>query len=83
MSFRQDTPSPRRFSSLARHYNLVPVVRELMGDLETPVSALLKLRAGYSRSFLLESVEGARTGGATPSSGQTLGDASALAASKC
>ncbi len=63
MSFRQDTPTARRFSSLARHYNLVPVVRELMGDLETPVSALLKLRAGSSRCFLLESVEGGENWG--------------------
>jgi anthranilate synthase component 1 len=63
MSLRQDSPTTRRFSSLARRYNLVPVVRELMGDLETPVSALLKLRAGHTRSFLLESVEGGENWG--------------------
>jgi anthranilate synthase component 1 len=58
-----DSPSARRFSTLARHYNLVPVVRELMGDLETPLSALLKLRATGERSFLLESVEGGENWG--------------------
>ncbi|MFC1928283.1 anthranilate synthase component I [Chloroflexota bacterium] len=37
--------------------NLVPVYREIVADLETPVSAFLKInRGGYS--FLLESVEG-------------------------
>ncbi len=37
--------------------NLVPIYREVAADLETPVSAYLKLRQG-SYSFLLESVEG-------------------------
>jgi len=37
--------------------NLVPICREIVADLETPVSAFLKVnRGGYS--FLLESVEG-------------------------
>ncbi len=37
--------------------NLVPIYREIVADLETPVSAFLKdQRGGYS--FLLESVEG-------------------------
>ena len=37
--------------------NLVPVYREIVADLETPVSAFLKIR-GSGQSFLLESVEG-------------------------
>jgi anthranilate synthase component 1 len=37
--------------------NLVPVFREVTADLETPVSAFLKVRQG-PYSFLLESVEG-------------------------
>ncbi len=37
--------------------NLVPVFREVAADLETPVSAFLKVREG-PYSFLLESVEG-------------------------
>ncbi len=37
--------------------NLVPVYREMMADLETPVSAYLKIARG-NYSFLLESVEG-------------------------
>ena len=37
--------------------NLVPVYREINADLETPVSAYLKIARG-SYSFLLESVEG-------------------------
>jgi len=40
-----------------RDGNLVPIYREIVADLETPVSAFLKVnRGGYS--FLLESVEG-------------------------
>src|SRR5437588_12208019 len=37
--------------------NLVPVYREVTADLETPVSAYLKVARGR-HSFLLESVEG-------------------------
>jgi anthranilate synthase component 1 len=37
--------------------NLVPVYREIVADLETPVSAFLKINHG-GYSFLLESVEG-------------------------
>ncbi|HEY32991.1 MAG TPA: anthranilate synthase component I [Dehalococcoidia bacterium] len=37
--------------------NLIPVYREIMADLETPVTAFLKIARG-SHSFLLESVEG-------------------------
>lgn len=37
--------------------NLVPVYREITADLETPVSAFLKVQSG-DYSFLLESVEG-------------------------
>jgi len=37
--------------------NLIPVYRELVADLETPVSAFIKINRG-GNSFLLESVEG-------------------------
>jgi anthranilate synthase component I len=37
--------------------NLIPVYREIVADLETPVSAYLKIHHG-DQSFLLESVEG-------------------------
>src|SRR5512147_2212436 len=50
-------PDFATFSDLARQGNLIPVYREILGDLETPVSAYKKLR-GAGDSFLLESVEG-------------------------
>jgi anthranilate synthase component I len=37
--------------------NLIPVYREIVADMETPVSAFLKINCG-GNSFLLESVEG-------------------------
>ena len=40
-----------------RHIELVPVMRERLADLETPVSAFAKLRA-LGGAFLLESAEG-------------------------
>ena len=40
---------------------LVPICLEVMADMETPVSAYLKLRREGSPSFLFESVEGAET----------------------
>ena len=45
------------FEELARRYPLVPVVRRIPADTETPVSTYLKTAQG-PWSFLLESVEG-------------------------
>lgn len=41
--------------------NVIPVVETLPADLLTPLAVYLKLSAGSSRSFLLESVEGGET----------------------
>ncbi len=50
-------PTLEEVKELKAQGNMVPVYRELVADLETPVSAFLKInRGGYS--FLLESVEG-------------------------
>jgi anthranilate synthase component I len=50
-------PSFDAFKAKANQGNLIPVYREIMADLETPVAAFLKLDRGDC-SFLLESVEG-------------------------
>jgi anthranilate synthase component 1 len=52
------TPSLREFQKLAREHSLVPVTRTVAADLETPVSAFLKVAAEEPEAFLLESVEG-------------------------
>jgi len=49
-------PDFETFKILAKDFNLIPVYDEVVADLETPVSAFLKLRT--SPSFLLESVIG-------------------------
>ena len=46
-----------QFAILAKQGNLIPVYREIFSDMDTPVSAYMKLGAG-AHSFLLESVEG-------------------------
>ncbi|MDH4183835.1 MAG: chorismate-binding protein, partial [Nitrospinota bacterium] len=46
-----------QFAKLATQGNLIPVYREIFSDLDTPVTAYIKLAAGQY-SFLLESVEG-------------------------
>ena len=51
------TPSLEEAQQLTTQGNLIPVYREVSADLETPVSAYLKVTRG-SYSFLLESVEG-------------------------
>src|ERR1700727_1811240 len=51
-------PSRDEFLKLAAKHSLVPVYRTLTADLETPVSAFLRLASDEPRSFLLESVEG-------------------------
>ncbi len=52
----QVSPSRAEFRSLARGHTIVPVWGEVLGDLETPVAAYLKL-VGDGSGFLLESVE--------------------------
>ena len=46
------------FSELARRGTFVPVVKEIIADLLTPVSAFLKIAEHSDYSFLFESVEG-------------------------
>ena len=46
------------FVELARRGTFVPVVKEIMADLLTPVSAFLKIAEHSDYAFLFESVEG-------------------------
>ncbi len=67
LRWRQSVNCPSRdeFASLARRYTVVPVWRELLADLTTPVAAFTRL-AGEDRddrAFLLESVEHAERWG--------------------
>jgi anthranilate synthase component 1 len=50
-------PTLEQVQAMAGQGNVVPVYREVVADLETPVSAYLKVARG-KHSFLLESVEG-------------------------
>ena len=51
-------PNQDQFNQFANEgYNLVPLVREVLADLETPLSTYLKL-ANTPYSYLLESVQG-------------------------
>lgn len=51
-------PTREEFHKKAKQGNLVPVWRELLADIETPVSAFYKIAYGRKYGFLLESVEG-------------------------
>ncbi|MEO5334436.1 MAG: anthranilate synthase component I [Magnetococcus sp. YQC-5] len=51
-------PSLQQFHVLATQGNLIPVYREIMVDLDTPVSAFLKVASEHPYAFLLESVQG-------------------------
>lgn len=48
----------KQFLALSKKGNLVPVYKELIADLETPVSAYFRVASEAKYSFLLESVEG-------------------------
>ena len=50
-------PAPDEFARLAAQGNLIPVVREILADLDTPLSLFRRLDDGRT-AFLLESVEG-------------------------
>ncbi|MCH8157263.1 MAG: hypothetical protein IID18_05855 [Nitrospinae bacterium] len=51
------SPTLDEFKKKAARGNLIPVYKEIFADLDTPVSAYMKIR-GDAHSFLLESVEG-------------------------
>jgi len=50
-------PSKQEFKKLSKKGNLIPVYTEILADLETPLSAFMKISDG-KYSYLLESVEG-------------------------
>jgi len=50
-------PSYKEFASLARTATLVPVIRSIMADVLTPVSAFLAISDEKDHAFLLESIE--------------------------
>jgi len=50
------TPTLKEFLKLSQAGNVIPVYKEINADLDTPVSAFLKIRNSGS-AFLLESVE--------------------------
>src|SRR5436190_582743 len=50
--------SLEEFTRLAGHGTFVPVCKEIVADLFTPVSAFLKIAEHADYAFLLESVEG-------------------------
>ena len=51
-------PTRAEFIEKAKLGNLIPVWREVLADMETPVSAYRKIAGDAPNSFLLESVEG-------------------------
>lgn len=51
------TPDFETFKQLAQKGNLIPIYQEVLADMESPVSALMKLRS-RPYAFLLESMEG-------------------------
>ncbi len=51
-------PSEKEFLGLTKQGNLIPVYKEVLGDLDTPVSAYFKIAKNARYSVLLESVEG-------------------------
>ncbi len=61
LTMRSETtafPARSEFLRLARTHTLVPLYRPLTADVETPVTAFLRLAADEPECFMLESVEG-------------------------
>ncbi|MBM6403773.1 anthranilate synthase component I [Phycicoccus sp. CSK15P-2] len=57
LAYGQTWPGLDVFGVLARDRRIIPVVRRLMGDAETPVGVYRKLAGDRSGTFLLESAE--------------------------
>lgn len=51
-------PNLSEFKHLAAKAGLVPVCREIVADLDTPLTAFAKVAGGRSHAFLLESLQG-------------------------
>jgi anthranilate synthase component I len=51
-------PDIKEFKKLSKKYNLIPVYKEILADMETPVSAFHKISQKAKYAYLLESVEG-------------------------
>jgi anthranilate synthase component I len=51
-------PSLEELKELADKGSVIPIYKEILGDLLTPAAAFLRVAQGRSRAFLLESVEG-------------------------
>ena len=64
------SPTLEQVKAMAGQGNIVPEYREVVADLETPVSAYLKVVRG-KHSFLLESVEGGERSRGTVSSARS------------
>jgi anthranilate synthase component 1 len=58
ISSRATTPDQAAFRRIAKAHTLIPVYRTVTADLETPVSAFLRIASEAPEAFLLESVEG-------------------------
>jgi anthranilate synthase component 1 len=52
------TPSKHEIQELSREATVIPLRKEILGDLLTPAAAFLRVAHGRRRVFLLESVEG-------------------------
>jgi anthranilate synthase component 1 len=58
MKSAHQSPTRKDFDKLAKTHTLIPVSRSVTADLETPVSAFLRIAHEAPEAFLLESVEG-------------------------
>lgn len=58
MPSTSSSPSLKEFLALGKQHSLVPVTRVVAADLDTPVSAFIRVAAVEPEAFLLESVEG-------------------------
>ena len=60
-AFGEVSPSREEFRALAAQRRVIPVVRRLLADAETPVGVYRKLAADRPGTFLLESAENGRS----------------------
>lgn len=63
------TPNVNQVLKMSNEYNLIPVVKRILADMETPIR-IFRRYADNDRAFLLESVEGGSNGRDTRSSVQ-------------
>lgn len=65
-------PSKNQYIQFAENAGLIPVFKEIVADLDTPLTLFAKVEEAFEHTFLFESMEGGENGDDIPLSALIL-----------